>query len=154
MKKVLTSLLVIFFALLSFTPSSFAASDNNHSDHEHHEPLINPDDNNIVEKNGDVELMYIPCPGGGKHNMTRHANGKVIKNGKVVLKNGIVWQCSKCYEVIISSLDPRVSGKLGKYGVENPGFRLRTGFIMDNPSYVGENSSVKGGAWDSYIWGR
>ncbi|EOR22860.1 hypothetical protein A499_15806 [Niallia nealsonii AAU1] len=105
------------------------------------------------ELNGEIGILYVPCPEGGKHTMTSHAAGELYKDGKFIIKDGFAWQCSKCLDVIVSQYNPKWVKKLGKYGRMNPGFRLETFYIMKYPTTVGTASSTTVEPWiSSYVW--
>ncbi|MEK6455362.1 hypothetical protein [Caldifermentibacillus hisashii] len=60
----------------------------------------------VDKDSSDVSIQYIPCPGGGKHNMVPRGYGYVYVNGKEVVSRGQTSQCTKCNTVIISQYNP------------------------------------------------
>ncbi|SEM87134.1 hypothetical protein SAMN04489762_1260 [Terribacillus saccharophilus] len=159
MKKFFVSVLVLMMVLIAFMPShSHAESNAEHTEHSHSHEESNTEHSEhshseANEGEGEFTVQYIPCPGGGKHTMTPHSLGEIRQNGKVILKLGYAFQCSKCLETMVVQHNPSWGAtKLGTYGTDTPGFRLRTGYVMKYPDYVGYNSSLRNRGWDSYIW--
>lgn len=149
MKKFLTISVFALFTMLMILPTSVFASTSDYSNHDHQA------ESTEVLMDGEIIVVpfYIPCPQGGKHTMYEHGAGEVRVNGKEWVPFGVVHQCSKCLEVIVSEYDPNDKGKLGKYGVEQLSYRLQVHYVMQNPDYTGTNTSTRVQPWiGSYTW--
>lgn len=158
MKKSLVKILMMLIVALMVLPSSSFAEaghlSHDHDNHDHHDHEDAHEDVSMeLKKDDEYSIMYVPCPGGGKHYMTSHGTGKVRDSSGKTIIDGYAHQCSKCYEVIISERQPRVGWtSLGKYAVKTVGHRLTTAYIMTNPSKIGTNTSLKVAPWTSYTW--
>lgn len=150
MKKSLVIFLMTLLVMLVIVPSnSFAETGDSNHDHE----VSHEGESVVSEGEGDFSILYVPCPGGGRHYMTSHGTGTVRNSSGTTLFKGWAHQCSKCLEVVISQNQPRLGYKsLGKYAVKTVGHRLTTAYIMTNPSKTGTNTSLTVSPWTSYTW--
>lgn len=124
MKKLIINIASLLLLLSIFISSPVSAS-SHFDEHESSEVDI------TTGENGDIELLYIPCPEGGKHIMKPRGAGTVYINGVRKL-DGRATQCEKCGDVIISEFNPYdpATTRLGKYGYANYNYTIGTGTYM------------------------
>lgn len=98
MKRLLSLLAFTFLFSIIFTSAASALENESHS----HDDEVTP--------------YYIPCPAGGKHQMTARGRGQVpLSNGKIYFHN--LYQCKSCSHGIVSvnsyygALKPSVPGE-------------------------------------------
>lgn len=93
-----------------------------------------------------IPMISGPCPSGnGIHRMVSHAWGSVYLNG-VWQFDGDFWQCSNCYDVIITEGDPLLGQNIGRYAEWSIDYPLSGSWCYMNTNYVGHcNSTSKYG---------
>lgn len=106
---------------------------------------------NINSELSEIELMYVPCPGGGKHYMIGKGSGRVVNSKGVTILRGQAAQCTKCLTVIVSEFNPfhPATKKLGKYA--NRGFNEEVAkgvYMQSNTLYQNNNIADM----TSYTW--
>ncbi|MGG3855101.1 hypothetical protein ABET36_11990 [Caldifermentibacillus hisashii] len=105
----------------------------------------------VDKDSSDVSIQYIPCPGGGKHNMVPRGYGYVYVNGKEVVSRGQTSQCTKCNTVIISQYNPFfiTTNKLGYYGNQGASEPVaQVTYMYTDRVYYNSNIADM----DSYMW--
>ncbi len=145
-KSLLISLIFSVLAFFVISPiHSHADTDEHNHDHELHQS-----EESISE--GDVGLMYVPCPGGGKHYMQGAGSGWVYINGDLVIDRGQASQCSKCYLVLVSYYNPFNPGinKLGNYAVASASEPVGPVGVSINATTLYYNSNIAD--MESYTW--
>ncbi|MFC4410312.1 hypothetical protein ACFOZY_07745 [Chungangia koreensis] len=104
MKKFFCIILAIF--LISFLISPVSAHEHEHehgeNEAEHTHALDETELNAESHVDGDIGLMYIPCPEGGKHQMAGKGMATVEMGNGVLWKSASLYQCSKCLTVLVS----------------------------------------------------
>lgn len=71
---------------------------------------------NVYIKGDITPYVIAPCPY-GVHDMISRGGGTLYKNGVQVFDGGYSFQCTKCYEILVSDYNPGgYAGWLGTYG--------------------------------------